>query len=139
MMLLLPLAAESFFSSYRVRLRAFRGQYRVLIVVGFSVLVFHFFLLLLNKGLYLFLDDPQQHFAYNTHIVKELSGELKAKGIACASANNRNLQERLKFYGIESCAGNVLVAAALEEASDVTVSYNGRIVAAYNVTNIPIN
>jgi hypothetical protein len=139
LMLLLPLAAESFFSSYRVRLRAFRGQYRVLIVVGFSVLLFHFFLLLLNKGLYLFLDDPQQHFAYKTHIVKELSGELKAKGIACASVNNRNLQERLKFYGIESCGDNVLVVAALEEASDVTVRYNGRIVAAYNVTNIPIN
>ncbi|MBU1642737.1 hypothetical protein KKE54_05195 [bacterium] len=138
MMLLLPLAAQSFFSSYRVRLRPFRGRYRVLIVVGFSVLVFHFFLLLLNKGLYLFLDDPQHHFAYNTHIVKELSGELKAKGIACASVKNRNLQERLKFYGITSCPDNILVAAPLKEASDVTVRYSGRIVAAYNVTKIPI-
>ncbi|MCJ7765304.1 MAG: hypothetical protein MUP09_05120 [Thiovulaceae bacterium] len=138
MMLLLPLAAQTFFSSYRVHLRAFRGGYRALLAVGFTILALHFFLLLLNKGLYLFLDDPHRHFAYKTHIVKELSAELKAKEICCVSVANKNLQERLKFYGIGSCMANTLKEAPLEEGSDVTVSYIGRIVAAYNVTKIPI-
>jgi hypothetical protein len=138
MMLLLPLAAQTFFSSYRVRLRAFRGRYRALLIVGFTILAFHFFLLLLNKGLYLFLDDPQNHFAYKTHIVKELSAELKAKDIYCVRVTNEKLQERLRFYGIGSCAANYLEEAPLEKSSDVTVRYIGRIVAAYNVTKIPI-
>ncbi|WP_345977356.1 hypothetical protein [Sulfurimonas sp. HSL3-7] len=138
MMLLLPLAAQTFFSSYRVRLRMFRGRYRVLLTVGFSILAFHFFLILLNKGLYLFLDDPENHFAYKTHIIKELSSELKEKEINCVTATGRHMQNRLKFYGIEVCSANHLKEAPLDEKADVTVSYMGRIVAAYNVTKVPI-
>ena len=138
MMLLLPLAAQTFFSSYRVRLRVFRGRYRLLLGVGFSILAFHFFLILLNKGLYLFLDDPKDHFAYKTHIIKELSSELKEKEITCVTAASRHMQNRLKFYGIETCSANHLDEAPLDEKADVTVSYMGRIVAAYNVTKIPI-
>jgi len=138
MMLLLPLAAQTFFSSYRVRLRVFRGRYRILLAAGFSILALHFFLLLLNKGLYLLLDDPKTHFAYKTHIVKELSSELKTMGITCVSAPSQRMQERLEFYGIEACAEHRLEEAPLKDASDVTVRYIGRTVASFNVTEIPI-
>ncbi|MDA3947424.1 MAG: hypothetical protein PF439_12165 [Helicobacteraceae bacterium] len=138
LMLLLPLAAQTFFSSYRVRLRAFRGRYRVLLAVGFTILAMHFFLLLFNKGLYLFIEDPHKHFAYKTHIVKELAAALKSQNINCVSAESENLQNRLKFYSIDECSERVLYEVPLDIHSDVTISYIGRIVATYNVTKIPI-
>ena len=138
LMLLLPLAAQTFFNSYRVRLRAFRGRYRVLLAIGFGILAIHFFLLLFNKGLYLFLDNPHKHFAYKTHIVKELAANLKKENIMCVSAESEKLQSRLKFYGVGECEESVLYEVPLDINSDVTISYVGRIVAAYNVTKIPI-
>ncbi len=138
LMLLLPLAAQTFFSSYRVRLRAFRGRYRAILGIGFTVLAIHFFLLLFNKGLYLFIEDPHKHFVYHSHIVKELAATLKNENISCVSAESESLQIRLKFYGIEECSQRVLYEVPLDIQSDVTISYLGRIVAAYNVTKIPI-
>ena len=138
LMLLLPLAAQTFFSSYRVRLRVFRGRYRVMLAVGFAILAMHFFLLLFNKGLYLFLENPHKHFAYKTHIVKELAATLKSESINCVSAESKNLQNRLKFYGIDECPDRVLYEVPLDINSDVTIRYVGQKVAAYNVTKTPI-
>ncbi len=138
LMLLLPLAAQTFFNSYRVRLRAFRGRYRVLLGLGFAVLAIHFFTLLFNQGLYLVLENPRKHFAYKTHIVKELAANLKKEKITCVSAESEKLQSRLRFYGIAECGESVLYEVPLDINSDVTISYVGRIVAAYNVTKTPI-
>lgn len=138
LMLLLPLAAQTFFSSYRVRLRAFRGRYRLILFIGFTILAMHFFLLLFNKSLYLLLDDPHNHFAYKTHIVKELADALKTEHIMCVTAESDHLQNRLKFYGIGECSENLLYEVPLDIQSDVTISYVGHNVAAFNVTKIPI-
>ena len=138
MMLLLPLAAQTFFSSYRVRLREFRGRYRILLTLGFILLAMHFFLLLFNKALYLALDDPHRHFAYKTHIVKELASTLKTEGINCVSAQRENLQMRLRFYGIGECDAHVLYEVPSDIDADVTIRYFGKKVAAFNVTNSPI-
>jgi len=138
LMLLLPLAAQTFFSSYRVRLRAFRGRYRVLLTLGFAILALHFFLLLFNKGLYLFLDDPKDHFAYKTHIIKELARELKKEGIDCVTVQNRLMQNRLAFYGVDACAAYQLQETPLGEEADVTIRYVGVPIAAFNVTKVPI-
>lgn len=138
LMLLLPLAAQTFFSSYRVRLRAFRGRYRVLLTLGFAILALHFFLLLFNKGLYLFLDDPKDHFAYRTHIIKELAHELKKEGMDCVSVQNRLMQKRLAFYGVDACEAYQLQETPLGEEADVTIRYVGVPVAAYIVTKVPI-
>jgi len=138
LMLLLPLAAQTFFSSYRVRLREFRGRYRAILGVGFALLAVHFFLLLFNKGLYLVLDDPRDNFAYKTHVVKELATILKAQKITCVNAESSNLQNRLRFYGISECDDRLLYEVPFDIESDVTVRYMNRNVAAYNVTNPPI-
>ena len=138
LMLLLPLSAQTFFSSYRVRLRVYRGRYRVMVMVGFILLSMHFFLLLFNQGLYLFLDNPHDNFAYKTHIVKELANELKIKNINCLTAESDNLQTRLRFYGINECSDSVLYEVPKDIDSDVTISYVGRKVASFNVTKSPI-
>ena len=138
LMLLLPLAAQTFFSSYRVRLREFRGRYRVMLGIGFGLLTIHFFLLVFNKGLYLIIEDPHDNFAYKTHIVKEVAKALEEQGISCVDAESNNLQNRLRFYGITACDERLLYEVPTDIDSDVTVRYMGRNVAAYNVTNPPI-
>ena len=138
LMLLLPLTAQTFFSSYRVRLRQFRGRYRILLSMGFATLAFHFLLLLFNPFLYLVLEDPKRNFAYKAHIVKELAGELHTNNINCVSAESDNLQLRLRFYGITECETHVLYEVPKDIDSDVTISYVGRKVASFNVTKSPI-
>ena len=138
LMLLLPLAAQTFFSSYRVRLREFRGRYRMILAVGFALLSVHFFLLLFNKGLYLFLENPKDHFAYKTHIAKELAMELHEKEIDCIFVSNRNLQNRLEFYGVKQCQNKVLEEVLPNVKADVTVRYMGKVAAGFNVTKSPI-
>ena len=138
LMLLLPLSAQTFFSSYRVRLRMFRGRYRVLVMIGFTLLSLHFFLLLFNKGLYLFLDNPHDNFAYKTHIAKELADQLNIQKVDCVTAESNSLQMRLKFYGIRECSNTVLYEVPKDIDSDVTIRYLGQTVASFNVTNSPI-
>lgn len=138
LMLLLPLAAQTFFSSYRVRLREFRGRYRLMLAVGFTLLGVHFFLLLFNQGLYWVLTNPKENFAYKAHIVKELARALKDKEINCIEVENRNLQNRLEFYGVKRCKNQTLLEVTPKEQADVTIRYWGQKVAAFNVTNSPI-
>jgi len=138
MMLLLPLAAQTFFSSYRVRLRVFRGRYRLMLSLGFGVLAIHFFVLLFNKGLYLFIEDPHKHFAYKTHIVKELAQGLKELDVSCVSAESDDLQKRLRFYGVNNCTKQVLYEVPLDIDADVTIRYMSVPVANFNVTKQPI-
>ena len=137
LMLLLPLAAQTFFSSYRVRLRRFRGGYRTILAIGFFLLSVHFFLLLFNKTLYLFYDNPQDHFAYKTHVVKELAHELKKQNVLCIDTKDTHLQNRLKFYGVNYCKTEVLQEVSVKNRADVTISYIGKVVAAFNVTISP--
>ncbi len=134
LMLLLPLAAQTFFSSYRVRLRMFRGRYRAIVLVGFIMLAVHFLLLVFNQGLYLFLDDPRTNFAYRVHIVKELATQLKENEISCVEAQSDALQQRLKFYCINECEEHVLYEVPQDIDSDVTIRYLSQKVAAFNVT-----
>ena len=88
--------------------------------------------------LYLFLENPHKHFAYKTHIAKELAATLKSESINCVSAESKNLQNRLRFYGIDECPDRVLYEVPLDINSDVTIRYVGQKVAAYNVTKTPI-
>ena len=138
MMLLLPLAAQTFFNSYRVRLRVFRGKYRLMLSIGFGILAIHFFVLLFNKGLYLFIENPHKHFAYDTHIVKELSTQLKTSDIYCVTAESEKMQLRLRFYGISMCEEQVLYEVPRDIEADVTIRYIGVKVASFNVTKSPI-
>ena len=84
------------------------------------------------------LENPHKHFAYKTHIVKELATALKDENIGCVSAESYKLQNRLKFYGIDECSQRVLYEVPADINSDVTIRYVGRIVASYNVTKTPI-
>jgi len=96
-----PLLIQNLMASYRVRLPKFRLKYKILIQCAMIFLVFCYFLIIANKILYNFLSDPTRHFAYNYHLAKELSIELKKQNIKTLQVAP-SLQKRLKFYGIEN-------------------------------------
>jgi hypothetical protein len=133
----LPLAAQSFVSSYRVRLKEHRTGYKLIFVFSFIFLISNALLVNLNKNLYLFLDNPKQHFAYKMHIAKELSTILKKRNIHCVETDKK-MQLRLRFYEIDQCNQYRLreLPVNSKKTSNVTVSYKDKILYRANVTII---
>lgn len=133
----LPLAAESFISSYRVRLKMFRTRYKLAFILSFIFLISNTLAVSFNKELYLVVDNPKKHFAYEMHIAKELSKKLKSMSINCVQTNDK-MQKRLKFYEIDQCAENILVETSLntENRNNVTISYKEILLYKANVTNL---
>jgi hypothetical protein len=133
------IAANIFISSYRVRLPQFRKKYKILLFFAVSFLCINLFVLIFNKYLYLFLDNPKKHFAYNNHIAKELALNLKEKGINCVKTDYK-MQLRLKFYNIKECKKNILLKYKdTPNSIDVTVSYNEKPIYYAYVTKINNN
>ena len=132
----LPLLAQTFYRSYRVRLKQHRKNYRLAFVISLIFLFGNSFIVLFNQTLYLVLENPKKHFAYKFHIAKDIARELKSKGIECVKTSNR-MSNRLKFYGIKECDDYKLVENIENNTeADVTVSYKNRILYFANVTNI---
>jgi len=133
----LPLFAQTFISSYRVRLKMFRKTYKNIFILTFSLLVVYSLIIFFNKEFYSVIENPKKHFAYKMHIAKELAQLLKDKNIRCVETKEK-MAERLKFYGIKKCKANRLQEIALEtqKRGSVTVSYAQRVVYRANVTKI---
>jgi len=133
----LPIAASSFISSYRVRLKEHRKGYKILFICSFVFLVSNALVVNLNKNLYIYFENPKQHFAYKMHIAKELANILKNRKITCVSTDKK-MQLRLRFYKIEKCNKYKMFEYSLKDnvATNVTVSYKNKIVYKANVTII---
>lgn len=136
LMIALPLVAQTFVSSYKVRLKMFRTKYRLIFIISFIFLAFNYLVVLFNKELYLVLDNPKKHFAYKTHIAHDLAKKLKSKGISCVSTDKK-MALRLFFYGIGHCDKVKLEETSLDnKKSDVTISYRDKILYAATVTKL---
>ena len=133
----LPLAAQTFYSSYRVRLKMFRSGYKTIFTVSAVFLLVNFIVVLFNRELYLLIDDPSKHFARKMHIAKELSQELKNRNIMCVNMQT-SMAQRLKFYGIDSCRQNLINEVNLNnnKKNSVTISYKYRPIYQATVTNV---
>jgi len=123
----LPLAAQSFYASYRVRLKMFRARYKTIFALSALFLSINFILVLFNRELYLVVEKPQKHFARKMHIAKELAQELKNRDIQCIRTQDE-MGQRLKFYGIDFCKENLLIEKDLKTENEeyVTISYKYR-------------
>ena len=137
LMIALPLVAQTFVSSYKVRLKMYRTKYRVIFLVSFVFLAFNYLVVLFNKELYLLLDNPKKHFAYNTHVAHELADKLKEKGINCVSTDKK-MSLRLSFYGIKHCDKYKLEEKSIndKEDTDVTISYKNKSLYSATVTKL---
>lgn len=134
----MPLAAQTFNTSYKVRLKIFRRKYKIIFIVSFVFLLVNFFVVLFNRELYIFIENPDKHFARKMHIAKELSVELKKKDILCVSTDS-NMAKRLNFYGISICDKFLLYEEPLDseiKKESVTISYKYRPIYRATVTNI---
>lgn len=140
LILALPLVAQAFESSYRVRLNMFRKKYRFAFVISLALLLINSSAVLFNKYLYHVVKEPKKHFSYNLHVAKELSQELKKRGINCVQTNAK-MAKRLEFYGVTKCNNYLLEENYLNATNldSVTISYKNRLVYSANVTNININ
>lgn len=123
LLLALPLAAQTFLHTYRIRLREFRGRYRVLFYTAFVLLILNVLAVFFNQWFYRFMKDPTHHFSYPMHIVKELSSVLHHNNIECIDAGNEKLQLRLRFYGIAHCEDYRLEKEISPESKKVTIGY----------------
>ncbi|WP_226962167.1 hypothetical protein [Sulfurimonas marina] len=139
LMIALPLAAQTFIHSYRVRLKMFRKRYQTIFVLSFLFLFLNTLIVLFNKPLYRFIDNPKKHFVYNMYVAKELAQELKNMNINCINTDFK-MQQRLQFYGIEKCSDYILKEIDLEGNRDanVTISYKTRAAYKGSVTKVNI-
>lgn len=137
--LALPLAAQTFYSSYRVRLKMFRTRYKTLFSVSLIFLIFNSLAVFFNKEIYLFIDKPKKHFAYKMHVAKELAEALKDKGIACVNTDN-DMSKRLKFYGVQKCDMYDVVEQDTKniKSENVTIRYKNNPIYSASVTKINI-
>jgi len=140
LILALPLAAQTFYHSYRVRLKMFRTKYKTVFTISIIFLLLNSLVVFFNKEIYLLIDKPKKHFAYNMHVAKELASKLKDRGIECVDTNYK-MANRLKFYGVTNCNTNRLTEKSLKDINveNVTISYRNRPVYTASVTKINTN
>lgn len=97
----IPIMTKLFLHSLRVRLKPFRKYHYIFASLVLSILAINFLAFVLNKYLYIFLEDPKKHFAYKYHIAKELAQELKLKKLNNLHLTDKKMQLRLKYYDIK--------------------------------------
>ena len=136
LLLALPLAAQTFLRTYRIRLREFRGRYRLLFYSAFTLLAINAIAVFFNQWMYRFLDNPTRHFSYPMHVAKELAQTLKDDNIRCIDAGDEKLQLRLRFYGITQCDTTRLTNTFEGNGKKVTISYKNAPVFISYVTKI---
>lgn len=123
LMVTLPLAAQTFFHTYRVRLPMFRRRYRLLFYSAFTLLMVNALAVFFNQWLYQWIKDPKDHFSYSMHVAKELAHTLKENKISCVNGDDEKMQLRLHFYGIKECKGTLLSEKRNRKGKKVTISY----------------
>ncbi|MDD5053664.1 MAG: hypothetical protein PHO27_13090 [Sulfuricurvum sp.] len=136
LLLALPLAAQTFFRTYRVRLREFRKRYKILFYSAFILLIINALAVFFNQWFYRFMHDPTHHFSYPMHVAKELSTELKKENVQCINAGSDKLQLRLRFYGISECNQYRLEDKTGGIGKKVTISYKNTPVYEVYVTKV---
>ena len=132
----LPLAAQTFYHSYRVRLKEFRFTYRILFSLSILFLFLNATVVFFNKYLYQVVKNPSDHFAYEMNIASELADHLKENNITCIDVNDSKMQQRVEFYGIGYCQENKLENAESNNSKNVSISYNKTLVYRAYVTKI---
>jgi len=123
LMLALPLAAQTFFLTYRIRLREFRKRYAYLFYTALILLILNAMVVFFNQYFYRYFHNPKDHFAYPMHVAKELARTLHREKIECVDAQDYKLQLRLRFYGISHCRNYRFEETPHSNGKKVTISY----------------
>lgn len=123
----LPYMLKTFFHSYRVRLKEFRTKYNILAFLIVLMLSINVILTFVNKPLYLALPNPNKHFVYQYHFIKELVEELSSRGITSITTDDQELALRLKFYHINKGDDYFLTLKNYDYPSErISIKYYGK-------------
>ena len=123
----LPYMLKTFFHSYRVRLKEFRTKYNILAFLIVLMLSINVILTFVNKPLYLALPNPNKHFVYQYHFIKELVEELSSRGITSITTDDQELALRLKFYHINKGNDYFLTLKNYDYPSErISIKYYGK-------------
>ncbi|MEA3553649.1 MAG: glycosyltransferase family 39 protein [Campylobacterota bacterium] len=136
----IPIMVKLFMHSLRVRLKEFRQFHYIIASVSLFFLVLNFALFSFNKYIYLFIENPKKHFAYDFHIAKELSFKLKELGITEVSTNDKEMALRLKFYGIDNGKDFFITSGKIEVVDkNIIIKYNDKEVAKFFLVSLNTN
>jgi len=131
----IPLMVKTFLNSYRVRLPQFRYKHKIVINLAVGILLLNSIILLYNKPLYLYLDNPTRHFAYKYNFAKDIATQLKAHKIYKIYTLDKNLRQRLKFYGIKFGGNYKLLSYKPKNyAFKIALNYNYKILKILYIT-----
>ncbi|XPV69180.1 MAG: glycosyltransferase family 39 protein [Halarcobacter sp.] len=123
----LPYMVRIFLHTVRVRLPQFRSRHYKVATITFFVLFLNVVLTIYNKPLYLVLDNPRKHFAYQYDFIKDISIYLKKYSINKVTSEDKKLLLRLKFYGIKSGGDYYITTKPLSNFSKrIRIKYNGK-------------
>lgn len=132
----IPIMVKLFMQSFRVRLKQYRTNHYGFALLALCVLLLNFAILIANKTLYLFLENPKKHFAYKHYIVKEISKELTQKDINAIKVYDEKLQLRLKFYNIGHSSNLILYSSIIKDPLDsFSIEYYGKNIDTYYIVN----
>ena len=132
----IPVMLKLFMHSVRVRLSEFRKVHYNFAIISLTVLLLNFLILISNKSLYLFLENPKKHFAYKHHIAKELSIHLKENSIEAIKTYDERLQLRLQFYNIRESANRILYSSKIDSpVYTLPIEYWGKNIDTFYITN----
>lgn len=98
----LPYMVRTFLHTIRVRLPQFRNKHYLISSLVLIVLFINLFFTIVNKPLYMLVEDPKKHFIYKYDYVKQLAKDLKENHINDIYTDDKKLLLRLKFYDINS-------------------------------------
>lgn len=140
LVLALPLMAQIFEHSYRVRLKMFRKNYKFMFVVALIFLIVNSLVVFFNEYFYIFIKEPKKHFAYKMHVAKPLANKLKQHGVYCVDTDER-MQKRLLFYGVTKCNTYKLSPKSdtNQNQLNVTIGYKNKQLYSAYVTKINKN
>lgn len=129
----IPLIVKVFFNSYRVRLPMHRKYHNISFSIVFIFLLINLITTYFNKPLYHLVKEPNNHFAYKYHVVKDLANILKEKNIKNIETGDEKLALRLKFYGIEK-GGLYKLSHSNFKKTDfeiIDIKYFGKVIESY--------
>ncbi len=131
------LMVREFLSSYRVRIVEHRARHKKLFIAVIVSLLINDAILVFNKPLYLVLENPGRHFAYNYHLAKELANILKKMGIKEVYTDDPDLQLQLRFYGIgESLRYKITENKPFRDSVKVSIRYKNIELKRYYVSKL---
>ncbi len=129
----IPIMVKLFMHSVRIRLKEFRKLHYIAASVVVAILVLNFSIFVFNKYLYIFIENPKKHFAYDYHIAQELAERLKSLNIDSISVNDKELALRLKYYGINHGNDYYLTSTKIHNKENINIKYYGKLIASYTL------